>query len=208
MLTATGMCICIILTLYRYTLLVGKPPFETESLKDTYQRIKRNEYRIPSHISPSARSLITRLLRADPATRPTPQDILQDPFLTDGFIPARLPHRYMYIYFKVEQYYVCIFQSIIWLHSALTTAPHFKLMEVQPNRQPLSHVNNFPTTGACGLTSKVCVGASASPTLERMYYYCIGGNFRRVQFSQKARPSRNMCGLARYNCTIVHIPWI
>ena len=113
MLTATGMCICIILTLYRYTLLVGKPPFETESLKDTYQRIKRNEYRIPSHISPSARSLITRLLRADPATRPTPQDILQDPFLTDGFIPARLPHRYMYIYFKVEQYYVCIFQSII-----------------------------------------------------------------------------------------------
>lgn len=81
--------------LCRYTLLVGKPPFETESLKDTYQRIKRNEYRIPSHISPSARSLITQLLRADPATRPTPQDILQDPFLTDGFIPARLPHRYL-----------------------------------------------------------------------------------------------------------------
>lgn len=78
----------------RYTLLVGKPPFETDSLKDTYQRIKRNEYRIPSHISSMARSLITRLLRADPASRPTPQDILQDPFLTAGFIPARLPHRY------------------------------------------------------------------------------------------------------------------
>jgi polo-like kinase 1 len=93
--TSTWHCIYMILslTLCRYTLLVGKPPFETESLKDTYQRIKRNEYRIPSHISPSARSLITRLLRADPATRPTPQDILQDPFLTAGFIPARLPHR-------------------------------------------------------------------------------------------------------------------
>ena len=81
------------ITIFRYTLLVGKPPFETESLKDTYQRIKRNEYRIPMHISPNARSLITRLLRADPATRPTPQDILQDPFLTAGFIPVRLPHR-------------------------------------------------------------------------------------------------------------------
>ena len=83
---------------YRYTLLVGKPPFETDSLKDTYQRIKRNEYRIPSHISSSARSLITRLLRADPASRPTPRDILLDPFLTAGFLPARLPHRYFVTY--------------------------------------------------------------------------------------------------------------
>lgn len=79
--------------IYRYTLLVGKPPFETDSLKDTYQRIKRNEYRVPSHISSNARSLITRLLRADPASRPTPQDILKDPFLTAGFVPARLPPR-------------------------------------------------------------------------------------------------------------------
>ena len=31
-----------------YTLLVGKPPFETQSLKDTYNRIKMNEYYVPS----------------------------------------------------------------------------------------------------------------------------------------------------------------
>lgn len=31
----------------RYTLLVGKPPFETSCLKDTYIRIKKNEYTIP-----------------------------------------------------------------------------------------------------------------------------------------------------------------
>lgn len=43
------------------------------------------------------------------------------------------------------------------------------MTEVQPNRQPLSHVNNFPTAGAAGLTTKVCVSASLSPTLERMY---------------------------------------
>merc|ERR1712088_717777 len=30
-----------------YTLLVGKPPFETNSLKETYSRIKKNEYIIP-----------------------------------------------------------------------------------------------------------------------------------------------------------------
>ncbi len=80
-----------LLYFYRYTLLVGKPPFETESLKDTYQRIKRNEYHIPSHINPEARSLIKRLLRSDPSSRPTAGDILRDPFLTAGFIPPQHP---------------------------------------------------------------------------------------------------------------------
>uniref|UniRef100_A0A1B6H4A9 Protein kinase domain-containing protein n=1 Tax=Cuerna arida TaxID=1464854 RepID=A0A1B6H4A9_9HEMI len=31
-----------------FTLLVGKPPFETSTLKETYSRIKRCEYRLPS----------------------------------------------------------------------------------------------------------------------------------------------------------------
>lgn len=31
-----------------YTLLVGKPPFETSCLKETYIRIKNNEYTIPT----------------------------------------------------------------------------------------------------------------------------------------------------------------
>lgn len=31
----------------RYTLLVGKPPFETTCLKETYVRIKKNDYTIP-----------------------------------------------------------------------------------------------------------------------------------------------------------------
>lgn len=109
-----------------YTLLVGKPPFETESLKDTYQKIKRNEYRIPSHISPSAGSLITRLLHSDPSCRPGPQDILCDPFMS-GFIPGKLPV------------------------SCLTTAPHFKNHSevLAVSRQPLSQLNSMPVSGTC-----------------------------------------------------------
>lgn len=42
------------------------------------------------------------------------------------------------------------------------------MTEVQPNRQPLSHVNSFPAAGAAGSTAKVCTTASSSPTLERM----------------------------------------
>ena len=77
---------------FRYTLLVGKPPFETSSLKDTYSRIKRNEYRIPSTISRDARNLIQKLLQSDPKHRPTADGILEDPFFI-GFIPAKLPIR-------------------------------------------------------------------------------------------------------------------
>lgn len=73
-----------------YTLLVGKPPFETSSLKDTYQRIKRNEYYIPSKVSHSAQLLIIKLLRPDPATRPGLQQVLDDDFFK-GFTPSRMP---------------------------------------------------------------------------------------------------------------------
>ncbi|KAI2577699.1 PLK1 isoform 7, partial [Pan troglodytes] len=54
-----------------YTLLVGKPPFETSCLKETYLRIKKNEYSIPKHINPVAASLIQKMLQTDPTARPT-----------------------------------------------------------------------------------------------------------------------------------------
>ncbi|XP_074866735.1 LOW QUALITY PROTEIN: serine/threonine-protein kinase PLK1 [Carettochelys insculpta] len=74
-----------------YTLLVGKPPFETSCLKETYIRIKKNEYVIPKHINPIAANLIQKMLRSDPATRPTIDELLNDEFFTAGYIPTRLP---------------------------------------------------------------------------------------------------------------------
>ncbi|CAD7683656.1 unnamed protein product [Nyctereutes procyonoides] len=74
-----------------YTLLVGKPPFETSCLKETYLRIKKNDYSIPKHINPVAASLIQKMLQTDPAARPTIHELLNDEFFTSGYIPARLP---------------------------------------------------------------------------------------------------------------------
>uniref|UniRef100_A0A4W2E8U8 Serine/threonine-protein kinase PLK n=1 Tax=Bos indicus x Bos taurus TaxID=30522 RepID=A0A4W2E8U8_BOBOX len=74
-----------------YTLLVGKPPFETSCLKETYLRIKNNEYSIPKHINPVASSLIKKMLQPDPTARPTIHELLNDEFFTSGYIPARLP---------------------------------------------------------------------------------------------------------------------
>uniref|UniRef100_A0AAX7TY98 Serine/threonine-protein kinase PLK n=1 Tax=Astatotilapia calliptera TaxID=8154 RepID=A0AAX7TY98_ASTCA len=74
-----------------YTLLVGKPPFETSCLKETYNRIKKNNYTIPWHINPAATTLIKRMLHADPTQRPTIAELQADEFFTSGYIPLRLP---------------------------------------------------------------------------------------------------------------------
>ncbi|XP_057378391.1 serine/threonine-protein kinase PLK1-like [Daphnia carinata] len=74
-----------------YTLLVGHPPFETQTLKDTYSKIKKNEYHVPSRIGPLARNLITSMLRADPSSRPNVDQVLNDDFMTQGYMPSRLP---------------------------------------------------------------------------------------------------------------------
>uniref|UniRef100_A0A673KT84 Serine/threonine-protein kinase PLK n=1 Tax=Sinocyclocheilus rhinocerous TaxID=307959 RepID=A0A673KT84_9TELE len=74
-----------------YTLLVGKPPFETSCLKETYIRIKKNEYTVPRHINPVAAALIRRMLHADPTLRPSVSELLADEFFTSGYAPLRLP---------------------------------------------------------------------------------------------------------------------
>jgi len=74
-----------------YTLLVGRPPFETSCLKDTYMRIRNNEYAIPSRITRAAAKLIQKLLSEKPEDRPRLDTILNDEFFTRGFFPKTLP---------------------------------------------------------------------------------------------------------------------
>ncbi|XP_030636675.1 serine/threonine-protein kinase PLK1 isoform X2 [Chanos chanos] len=102
-----------------YTLLVGKPPFETSCLKETYVRIKKNEYTIPRHINPVAAALIRRMLHADPTMRPPVADLLTDEFFTSGYVPLRLPT------------------------SCLTVPPRFSIApsSLEPSRRPLTAIN-------------------------------------------------------------------
>ncbi|XP_048728781.1 serine/threonine-protein kinase PLK1-like [Ostrea edulis] len=74
-----------------YTLLVGKPPFETSCLKDTYLKIKKNEYHIPSRVTMPAKNLIMKLLKGDPTDRPNMEALLEDEFFHIGYLPPRLP---------------------------------------------------------------------------------------------------------------------
>ncbi|KAH3698953.1 serine/threonine-protein kinase PLK1-like [Dreissena polymorpha] len=73
-----------------YALLVGHPPFETATLKETYIRITENRFSIPDWVSPQARNLITKCLTHEPELRPSLDNILIDEFFSSGPHPTRL----------------------------------------------------------------------------------------------------------------------
>lgn len=52
-----------------YEFLVGKPPFEMETLEGTYDRIVRVQYKTPDFISDLAKDFIGRLLQRKPSDR-------------------------------------------------------------------------------------------------------------------------------------------
>ncbi|XP_074640436.1 serine/threonine-protein kinase PLK1-like isoform X2 [Tubulanus polymorphus] len=74
-----------------FAMLVGRPPFETPTLKETYLRIATNKFFIPNHISPSAKSLMRKLLSPNPDMRPKLRDILNHDFFKTGINPLVLP---------------------------------------------------------------------------------------------------------------------
>ena len=77
-----------------YTLIIGKPPFETSDVKTTYKRIRMNAYTFPDNvqITDSARDLITKILNNDPAKRPSIDDLMAHEWLNHaGTIPRLLP---------------------------------------------------------------------------------------------------------------------
>lgn len=135
-----------------YTLLVGKPPFETTSLTETYSRIKRNEYYIPSKVSLVAQKLIVKMLSPEPTTRPTMSQILQDVFFTAGYIPSCLPTSSL----STAPRFPATAQAADSNASSLPTKST-KVSDVQNAgvaRRPLHELNQVPTVANTVTTSK------------------------------------------------------
>lgn len=75
-----------------FTMIVGKPPYESTDVKSTYRRILANEYSFPEgKVSPEARELISSMLQTDPKMRPTLDALRNHPFFNER-IPNALPH--------------------------------------------------------------------------------------------------------------------
>lgn len=76
-----------------YTMLVGRPPFETNDVKTTYKRIRYNQYSFPDavRLSDQAKDLISAILRTDPRSRPSLDDILAAPWFQNSRLPPSIP---------------------------------------------------------------------------------------------------------------------
>ncbi|KDQ07292.1 hypothetical protein BOTBODRAFT_149264 [Botryobasidium botryosum FD-172 SS1] len=76
-----------------YTLVIGKPPFQTKDVKTIYTRIRDNKYEFPPdrQISADAQDLISSILTPDPQQRPSLHEIVAHPFFTNGIVPSSIP---------------------------------------------------------------------------------------------------------------------
>lgn len=73
-----------------FALLIGHPPFETESLKQTYERILGNIYTFPNYISQESKAFITKLLHPDPLQRGDLENSTTDCILGQKFLKQTL----------------------------------------------------------------------------------------------------------------------
>jgi serine/threonine protein kinase len=71
-----------------YTMLVGRPPFETRDLQETYIKIKNASFVFPKHVRVSelAKKFISDLLKIDPEKRLPLEKILTHEFFKGRFI--------------------------------------------------------------------------------------------------------------------------
>ncbi|KAF8531148.1 Pkinase-domain-containing protein [Gautieria morchelliformis] len=76
-----------------YTLVVGRPPFQTKDVKAIYKRIRDNQYEFPTdrEVSVDAKELIQQILTTDPRARPTLHEILDHAFFMLGTVPPFIP---------------------------------------------------------------------------------------------------------------------
>ncbi|KAJ3274415.1 hypothetical protein HDV01_003019 [Terramyces sp. JEL0728] len=80
-----------------FALLCGHLPFDDDNMKELYKKIASGTYKVPDYIHSKARHLIDRLITVDPRKRATLPEVLQHPWVNDGYsspppnyIPKRL----------------------------------------------------------------------------------------------------------------------
>ncbi|XP_008281878.1 serine/threonine-protein kinase PLK4 [Stegastes partitus] len=69
-----------------YAFLMGRPPFDTDTVKHTLSKVVLGEYQMPTHVSVEAQDLIHQLLQKDPAQRPSLSAVLDHPFMTQSLL--------------------------------------------------------------------------------------------------------------------------
>ncbi|RKP25586.1 kinase-like domain-containing protein [Syncephalis pseudoplumigaleata] len=99
-----------------YTMLFGKPPFQTKDVKEIYKKIREISYQFPPDIAVcnEAKELISLLLSKNPLARPTLEEVLKHPFIRKGPIPLRVPLSALYTAptFTEDQYEPVVVEEV------------------------------------------------------------------------------------------------
>lgn len=69
-----------------YEFLVGKPPFESENAKQTYEKIKKSPVQFPSYLSAGSKDLISKLIRRRSDNRISLPLVMQHPWLVELYV--------------------------------------------------------------------------------------------------------------------------
>jgi len=85
-----------------YVLLVGYFPFREANEKELFKKIARGQYELPSHLSEDAKVLIRKMLRINPLSRPSAEEILQDKWITGQ--SSHSTNLKNYLDSKIQQY--------------------------------------------------------------------------------------------------------
>lgn len=165
-----------------YTLLCGRPPFETSNIESTYKKIRNNDYRFPStvRISDEAREIIQWMLSARPEDRPSIAQVGTPGF---WFLCLRLSLCAAWSYVGSSQLNLSQIREHSFMQgftptslprSALSRAPHFDEEEVRrtatthkahSTRRPLGTVNPNSAPGTHASTKKSAVRSTAPGSL-------------------------------------------
>lgn len=76
-----------------FTMLNGRPPFESSEVKQTYKKIRAGAFSFPENVAigTQAKDFIRRCLTVDTAKRMNLQEMLEHDFLTLMPIPKQIP---------------------------------------------------------------------------------------------------------------------
>nr|XP_045007922.1 LOW QUALITY PROTEIN: serine/threonine-protein kinase PLK4-like [Jaculus jaculus] len=68
-----------------YTLLIGRPPFDTDTVKNNLNKVVLADYEMPAFLSREAQDLIHQLLRRNPADCLSLSSVLDHPFMSRNY---------------------------------------------------------------------------------------------------------------------------
>lgn len=76
-----------------YTLVCGRPPFESSEVKQTYKKIRAGTYQFPDHINlgEPLKDFVKKCLKVPPQERMNLDQMLSHEFLGSHPLPERMP---------------------------------------------------------------------------------------------------------------------